>query len=216
MKRILALAVVAFVAITVTTSLFVTRRTHRDAATVHLAPQGESISSEQVALARNPVVRPRHPSRSRTARPHHAIASRSQKLIRRLPVVRQASKRTASVAVTTVSSSASHRPAIRRMPATGGMGWAHSRAAYLVSNCESGDRSAPDVGSRYNGNASLRDRAYSGKWQMDADFWATYGGLAYANNAADASESAQDGVAYRGFLARGWQPWECASIMGVI
>lgn len=97
----------------------------------------------------------------------------------------------------------------------GSYAWAHSRSGFRVSNCESGDRQAPDVGSRYNGDAHLRDRAYYGKWQMDSDFWATYGGLSYAGNAADASESAQDAVAYRGFLDRGWQPWECAGIMGV-
>lgn len=98
---------------------------------------------------------------------------------------------------------------------TGAYSWAHSTAAYLVSNCESGERSAPDVSTRYNGDAHLYDGAHLGKWQMDSDFWTTNGGLAYASNAAEASESQQDSVAHKGWLARGWQPWECASIMGV-
>jgi hypothetical protein len=44
---------------------------------------------------------------------------------------------------------------------------------------------------------------------MDADFWETYGGLKYASRPELASETEQDAVAYRGWLARGWQPWEC-------
>lgn len=94
------------------------------------------------------------------------------------------------------------------------VGWAHTRSAYRVANCESGDRSAPDVNTRYNGNPHLRGK-YSGKWQMDSDFWRTYGGLKYASTAADASETEQDAVAYKGYQARGWQPWSCSRIMGV-
>jgi len=93
--------------------------------------------------------------------------------------------------------------------------WAHTRDAFRVSNCESGDRHAADVNTRYNGNPHMRDGAYHGKWQMDSQFWRAYGGLTYASDAADASESEQDVVAYRGYLARGWQPWSCSRIMGV-
>jgi hypothetical protein len=50
---------------------------------------------------------------------------------------------------------------------------------------------------------------------MDADFWRTYGGLRYAHAPELASTTQQDLVAYRGFLDRGWQPWECARIVGV-
>lgn len=52
---------------------------------------------------------------------------------------------------------------------------------------------------------------YRGKWQMDADFWATYGGRAFASRPDLASEYQQDLVAYHGWLARGWQPWACRS-----
>lgn len=48
---------------------------------------------------------------------------------------------------------------------------------------------------------------------MDADFWKTYGGLQYASRPEMASEQEQDAVAYRGWLARGWQPWTCRSVL---
>jgi len=95
---------------------------------------------------------------------------------------------------------------------TSAYAWAHTTDAYKVANCESGDRSSWD---HYNGNPHLRDGRYHGKWQMDADFWSTYGGKQFASDAADASESEQDIVAYHGYLARGWQPWSCSRIMGV-
>ena len=48
---------------------------------------------------------------------------------------------------------------------------------------------------------------YRGKWQMNASFWKTYGGLEFASSADLATCEQQDQVAYRGWLARGWQPW---------
>jgi hypothetical protein len=51
---------------------------------------------------------------------------------------------------------------------------------------------------------------YQGKWQMDDNFWRSYGGLRYAPNPHQASCSEQDLVAYRGWLSRGWQPWPTA------
>lgn len=94
---------------------------------------------------------------------------------------------------------------------TSAYAWAHTTDAIKVANCESGDRSSWD---HYNGNPHMRGK-YSGKWQMDSDFWSTYGGRQFASTPADASESEQDIVAYKGYLARGWQPWSCARIMGV-
>lgn len=94
---------------------------------------------------------------------------------------------------------------------TSAYAWAHTTDAIKVANCESGDRSSWD---HYNGNAHMRGK-YSGKWQMDSDFWSTYGGRRFAATAADASEGEQDIVAYKGYQARGWQPWSCARIMGV-
>lgn len=48
---------------------------------------------------------------------------------------------------------------------------------------------------------------YRGKWQMNSSFWKTYGGLEFAPRADLATCEQQDQVAYRGWLARGWQPW---------
>jgi len=78
--------------------------------------------------------------------------------------------------------------------------WAASPKAIAVAKCESG------------GNPTVVSRTgkYQGKWQMDDRFWASYGGLAFASDPQYASEAQQDEVAYRGWLARGWQPWSCA------
>jgi hypothetical protein len=48
---------------------------------------------------------------------------------------------------------------------------------------------------------------YRGKWQMNAGFWKTHGGLQFAKSADKATCEQQDQVAYQGWLARGWQPW---------
>lgn len=50
---------------------------------------------------------------------------------------------------------------------------------------------------------------------MDRDFWLTYGGDP-SLTADQAPPWMQDQVAYRGFLARGWEPWTCARIVGLI
>jgi hypothetical protein len=54
---------------------------------------------------------------------------------------------------------------------------------------------------------------YRGKWQMDASFWRTYGGLSFAETPERATEVEQDLVAYRGYLARGWEPWTCRKVL---
>lgn len=146
-------------------------------------------------------------------------ASRSRRIS---PTPRQTAKilvsNTASSPKPVPRSTATHQAVIRQYEhpsvsrGTSAYAWAHTTDAYKVANCESGDRSTWD---HYNGNPHLRDGQYHGKWQMDADFWRTYGGLAFASDAADASEGEQDIVAYKGYLARGWEPWSCSRIMGV-
>ena len=217
MKRITVPAVAAVVTLIVTIGLLSTRRTPHD--TAHTAPrslvaQDAGIDVEMALVQRNPVVVHHRASRSRinSSHPNQHVAATPARVrhLRRAPQP--------IIAVAKPSRPWHPRRPQRTgltAPQTGAYGWAHSRAGYLVANCESGDRSAPDVNTRYNGDAHLYDRAYDGKWQMDSSFWATYGGLAYASNAAAASEVEQDSVAYKGFLNRGWQPWECASIMGV-
>lgn len=74
-----------------------------------------------------------------------------------------------------------------------------------MAQCESGGD--PRQRATYDGVT------YYGKWQMNADFWKTYGGLAYARTADQATEAQQDEVAYRGYQARGWQPWACKRVL---
>lgn len=78
--------------------------------------------------------------------------------------------------------------------------WASSAFARKVANCESGG----------NPRAVNASGKYRGKWQMDASFWRTYGGLQYASTPDRATEAQQDSVAYRGWQDRGWSPWSCA------
>ena len=52
-----------------------------------------------------------------------------------------------------------------------------------------------------------RSGKYRGRWQMDKNFWASYGGKKFAKRPEKASCQEQDLVAYRGWIARGWQPW---------
>lgn len=51
---------------------------------------------------------------------------------------------------------------------------------------------------------------YRGAYQMDHDFWSTYGDGS-APTADRATPASQDAAAYAGFRARGWQPWTCRS-----
>jgi peptidoglycan hydrolase-like protein with peptidoglycan-binding domain len=52
-----------------------------------------------------------------------------------------------------------------------------------------------------------RSGKYRGRWQMDRNFWASYGGQKFAKRPDRAKCAEQDLVAYRGWIARGWQPW---------
>jgi len=78
--------------------------------------------------------------------------------------------------------------------------WAATAKARAVIACESSNRPS----------AISTTGKYRGLWQMDADFWASYGGLEIARRADLASRAAQNYVAYRGFVSRGWTPWDCA------
>lgn len=48
---------------------------------------------------------------------------------------------------------------------------------------------------------------YRGLYQMDARFWATYGGKSYAGSPENATVREQTLVAERGYDARGARPW---------
>lgn len=93
--------------------------------------------------------------------------------------------------------------ASRARTSSGSAAWASSWAARRVAECESGG----------NPRAVNPSGKYRGKWQMDRSFWRTYGGLRFASRPDLATEAQQDEVAYRGWLARGWQPWSCRSVL---
>ena len=76
--------------------------------------------------------------------------------------------------------------------------WARTAEAVRVKQCESG------------GNPRAVNGKYMGAWQMDEDFWQTYGGLRFASTPLGATMAQQDYVAWRGWQHRGWQPWTCA------
>lgn len=88
--------------------------------------------------------------------------------------------------------------------------WAQTYKAVRVANCESGGGPS-DTSPTYDGDAHLNDpNGHYGKWQFDFGTWASVGGH---GNPAFASEAEQDYRAYRLFLDRGWQPWECAGMI---
>jgi len=80
-----------------------------------------------------------------------------------------------------------------------------SSATRAVFGCES----------HWNPKAVSASGRYRGLAQMDAHFWSSYGGLAYAPRPDEATGLEQLMVAYRGWRARGWQPWTCARLVGV-
>ena len=76
-----------------------------------------------------------------------------------------------------------------------------------MANCES---YGPTSSTTYIGDIHAVNGQYHGKWQMDASFWASYGGLQFASDPLYATEAQQDQVAWTGWKARGWEPWQCA------
>lgn len=86
------------------------------------------------------------------------------------------------------------------------LAWSHSSDGMRVKECESSNRYGPEA----------RTGIYQGAWQMDPSFWRSYGGRAFASHPDAARPWQQDLVAYRGYRARGWEPWVCARIVGII
>lgn len=81
--------------------------------------------------------------------------------------------------------------------------WAASAYVTRIRNCESSD--VPTVVSTHAGVT------YYGLYQMNADFWTTYGGdPSYLGNPFKAPRWLQNEVAYRGYQHRGYEPWSCA------
>jgi hypothetical protein len=82
----------------------------------------------------------------------------------------------------------------RALPAPAGTGSLNWTA---LAECESSG----------NPRAVSRSGRYRGAFQMDADFWRTYGGHQYASRPDLASYAEQLRVAQRGYQARGRAPW---------
>jgi hypothetical protein len=75
--------------------------------------------------------------------------------------------------------------------------WVNSPTAIYVKKAESHN----------NCKSTGSHGKYQGTWQVTAGFWKSYGGLKYASKASKASCHEQDLVAYKGWIARGWNPW---------
>lgn len=90
--------------------------------------------------------------------------------------------------------------------------WADTADARTVVRCESSDVGIHGI----DVNAGV---PYYGKWQADPDFVRTYDGTTGPSwvraGRFSMPEWRQDRMAYRGYLARGWQPWTCARILGI-
>lgn len=84
--------------------------------------------------------------------------------------------------------------------------WASGSFARHVAQCESGGD--PHVISHHSGVT------YYGKWQANADFVRSYDGSSATSwvraGRFTMPEARQDAMAFRGWFARGWQPWACA------
>ena len=101
------------------------------------------------------------------------------------------------------------RRASRSRQLPGAEAWASTPFARRVAQCESSDD--PTILDSHTGTT------YFGKWQANADFVRSYDGSnAWSWVVAGRftmPEAQQDEMAYRGWLARGWQPWECAGLV---
>ena len=72
---------------------------------------------------------------------------------------------------------------------------------YRLRMCESSDNYTINTG---NG--------HYGAYQFDLSTWRSVGGTGYPQNASKAEQDARALILYR---ERGWQPWQCATILGL-
>ncbi len=86
---------------------------------------------------------------------------------------------------------------------TGGVASADPSAStwYRLRMCESSDNSRTDTGNDHYG-----------AYQFDLPTWRSVGGSGYPNLASKAEQDARALILYR---ERGWQPWQCAGILGL-
>lgn len=95
---------------------------------------------------------------------------------------------------------------VAHLPVSPEQVWARSSAAIRVSMCES----------HRSPTAISPGGAYRGRWQFDSRTWLSNGGGRYSQDPARATAYQQDQIAYRTWKRRGWEPWTCARIVGVL
>jgi peptidoglycan hydrolase-like protein with peptidoglycan-binding domain len=76
-----------------------------------------------------------------------------------------------------------------------------SNTWYRLRMCESSNNYSINTGN-----------AHYGAYQFDLSTWRSVGGSGYPNRASAAEQDARALILYR---QRGWQPWQCASILGL-
>jgi hypothetical protein len=87
------------------------------------------------------------------------------------------------------------------LPSTSASADPSASAWKQLRNCESSNNYSIDTGNDHYG-----------AYQFDLQTWRSVGGKGYPNKASKAEQDARALILYR---ERGWQPWQCASILGL-
>ena len=87
------------------------------------------------------------------------------------------------------------------LPATNASADPSANTWYRLRMCESSNNYRIDTGNDHYG-----------AYQFDLPTWRSVGGTGYPNRASKAEQDARALVLYR---RRGWQPWQCAGILGL-
>jgi peptidoglycan hydrolase-like protein with peptidoglycan-binding domain len=109
------------------------------------------------------------------------------------------------------------RPARRRTAAAGVLGLAAAAAVALPATSASAD---PSANTWYRLRMCESSNNYSidtgndhyGAYQFDLPTWRSVGGSGYPSRASHAEQDKRALILYR---ERGWQPWQCASMLGL-
>ncbi|WP_375489824.1 transglycosylase family protein, partial [uncultured Jatrophihabitans sp.] len=87
------------------------------------------------------------------------------------------------------------------VPMTGASADPSEHTWYRLRMCESSDNYSTDTGN-----------AHYGAYQFDLSTWRSVGGSGYPSRASKAEQDKRALILYR---ERGWQPWQCARILGL-
>jgi peptidoglycan hydrolase-like protein with peptidoglycan-binding domain len=109
------------------------------------------------------------------------------------------------------------RPRRRSVAAVGVLALAASTAVLLPTTSASADPSANTwfrlrMCESSNNYAINTGNNHYGAYQFDLSTWRSVGGTGYPNRASAAEQDARALILYR---QRGWQPWQCAGIVGL-